>query len=103
MKKIKGTLVFELAVGQCAAIVEENNPNQVLRTSKVVTICSISADCQDPRVPHGTMGLSMSFWSSESKRAPLRGSFFALRLFGYNSKQCSPHYARFGERCQPQR
>lgn len=38
MKKIKGTLVFELAVGQCAAIVEENNPNQVLRTSKVVTI-----------------------------------------------------------------
>ena len=46
MKKIKGTLVFELAVGQCAAIVEENNPNQVLRTSKVVTICSISADCK---------------------------------------------------------
>lgn len=34
MKKIKGTLVFELAVGQCAAIVEENNPNQVLRTSQ---------------------------------------------------------------------
>ena len=56
MKKIKGTLVFELAVGQCAAIVEENNPNQVLRTSKVVTICSISADCKSLvfRTEHGS-------------------------------------------------
>ena len=56
MKKIKGTLVFELAVGQCAAIVEENNTNQVLRTSKVVPICSFSAYCKTLlfRTQHGS-------------------------------------------------
>lgn len=56
MKKLKGTLVFELAVGQCAVVVEGNDPDQMLRTSKVVEICSISADSKTIvfRTEHGS-------------------------------------------------
>lgn len=93
--------MFELAVGQYAVIVEEDEPGQVLRTSKVVAICSISADCKTIvfRMEHG----AEYEHSLKAKEPPSGGSFFALRLFGYNSKQCSQHYARFGERCQQQR
>lgn len=93
--------MFELAVGQYAVIVEENNPNQVLRTSKVVTICSISADCKTIvfRTEHGSEYELLL----KAKEPPDGGSFFALRRFGCSLKQCSQRCTRFVERYPPQR
>lgn len=56
MKKKKGSLVFELAVGQCAVITINDEPDRVLRTSKVTAICSISADGKviEFHTEHGT-------------------------------------------------
>lgn len=48
--------MFELAVGQCAVITINDEPDRVLRTSKVTAICSISADGKviEFHTEHGT-------------------------------------------------
>ena len=68
--------MFELAVGQYAVIVEEAEPGQVLRTSKVVVICSISADCKTIvfRTEHG----AEYEHSLKAKEPPSGGSFLYI-------------------------